>query len=172
MPLTPKQQRFIQEYLIDLNATQAAIRAGYGKKGASTQGERLLRNVEIKAAVAAGQARQFGALEITAERVKLELARVAFVDVRRLFDDDGNLRPLSTLSADDVAAVKSLEVVMANLDAGDGKRDRVHRVSLHDKTRALEMLAKHFGLLKEQVEVSLVGEIVERLVRARARIKP
>src|SRR3954468_17583516 len=99
MALNPKQQRFIQEYLIDLNATQAAIRAGYSTKGASTQGERLLRNGEIAAAVQTGQNRQFAALEISAERVKLELARLAFFDVAALFDDDGNLRKLSTLPA-------------------------------------------------------------------------
>lgn len=67
--LTPKQQRFVAEYLIDLNATQAAIRAGYSKKTAQQQSSRLLLNVVVAEAIAKGQAKVSGSLEITAEKV-------------------------------------------------------------------------------------------------------
>lgn len=76
-PLTPKQQRFVQEYLIDLNATQAAIRAGYSAKTAEQQGPRLLGNAGVAAAVAAGQVRLASKLELTAEKVLANIARVA-----------------------------------------------------------------------------------------------
>lgn len=76
MALTPKQERFVAEYLKDLNATQAYIRAGYSKNGAAQGAERLLRNVEIASAVAEGQARIAGKLEITAEKVLRDLEEV------------------------------------------------------------------------------------------------
>lgn len=74
--LNPKQQRFVAEYLKDLNATQAYIRAGYSEKGAAQGAERLLRNVEVRAAIAEGQAKLAGKLEITAEKVLLDLEEV------------------------------------------------------------------------------------------------
>ncbi len=78
-PLNPKQTRFVAEYLIDLNATQAAIRAGYSKRTAQEQGSRLLSNVIVAAAVDAGIAKRAGKLEITAEKVlaDIEATRLA-----------------------------------------------------------------------------------------------
>jgi phage terminase small subunit len=78
MPLNEKQKRFVKEYLVDLNATQAAIRAGYSKKTAGSQGQRLLKNVEIQTAIQASATRRAQRTEITADRVVEELATVAF----------------------------------------------------------------------------------------------
>jgi phage terminase small subunit len=69
MPLTPKQERFINEYLIDLNATQAAIRAGYSKKTSKSQGQRLLTNVDIAAAIARAQGDRTERTNITQDYV-------------------------------------------------------------------------------------------------------
>ena len=170
MPLTPKQSRFVAEYLIDQNATQAAIRAGYSKKTASSQGERLLRNVEIAAAVGVKQDQQLAKLEITAERVLQELARIAFVDVRAFYRDDGTLKQMTELDADAAAAIAQFDVLKQNVTSGDGQLDTVHRIRFVEKIRALELLAKRFGLVKEQVEVTGLNELVERLTRARARV--
>src|SRR5438105_10826456 len=170
MPLTPKQARFVAEYLIDSNATQAAIRAGYSAKTANKVGPRLLVNVGIAAALATKQTTQLAKLEITAERVLEELARIAFFKATDFFDADGNVLPVTQLSADAAACIASLDIILANIDAGDGKRDRMHRIKLADKLRALELLAKRFGLVKEQVEVTGLHELVERLTRARARV--
>lgn len=73
MALTPKQDRFCEEYLVDLNATQAAIRAGYSQKTAGSQGERLLRNVEISAKVAALKAQRSDRVEVTQDYVLAKL---------------------------------------------------------------------------------------------------
>lgn len=151
MALTPKQARFVAEYLIDLNASQAAERAGYSKKTAYSQGERLLKNAEITKAVSDGKAKQLEAADLSAVRVLEELRRLAFSDVRRLFDERGNLKPLHQLTAEDSACISSLEVIIKNAQAGDGHTDTVHKLKVWDKTRSLEMLAKHFGLLIEQV---------------------
>ena len=171
MPLTPKQKRFIAEYAKDLNATQAATRAGYSKKTAAQIGERLLRNVEIAAAVQQKESAQLAGLDITAERVKLEIARVAFANPKAFFDAKTRLpRSLDELSDDEAAAIAQLDVALANLDPGDGKRDPVLKIRFVDKMRALELLAKHFGIAKEQIEVTGLKDLVDRLTRARQRV--
>ena len=82
MALTPKQERFAAEYLKDLNATQAAIRAGYAKANADVTGPRLLGNVGVAAAIAAGQTRIAGKLEITAEKVLRDLEEVRVLAIK------------------------------------------------------------------------------------------
>jgi phage terminase small subunit len=165
MPLTDKQQRFVAEYLVDSNATQAAIRAGYSAHTASSQGERLLRNVEVAAAIEAKQTKTLAKLEITAERVMEELGRIAFADPRRLFNDDGSLKKVSELSADDAAVLAQFDVIQ--LPHGE----TVRRLRVWDKAVALQVLAKRFGLLKEKVEISFAGDLADRLARARQRVK-
>lgn len=152
--MNEKHQRFVAEYLVDLNATQAAIRAGYSPKTAHVQGSQLLDNPKIAAAIAAGKSKQLAKAEITAQRVLDEIGRLAFSDVRGLFDADGNLKPIHTLTDEQAAAIASLEVIKKNAEAGDGKIDTVHKLKVWDKTRSLEMLAKHFALLTERVEHS------------------
>lgn len=152
--LTPKQQRFIAEYRKDLNATQAAIRAGYSAKTAYSIGEELLRKPEIAAAVAEKTQAQLEKADLTAERVLEEIRRLSFSDLRDLFDEAGNLRPIHTLTKEQSACIASLEVVKKNLTAGDGQMDTVVKLKVWDKTKSLEMLAKHFALLTEQVKHS------------------
>lgn len=161
MSLTDKQVRFVAEYLIDLNATQAAVRAGYSAKTAMQQGSRLLMNAEIAEAVAAGKSRQLHAADLSAARVLEEMRRLAFFDIAEIFDEKGNLRPIRDIPVEARAAIAGIEVVRANLNAADGKRDEdyLHKVKVVQKDRALEMLAKHFGLLAEKVEHSGALEI-------------
>jgi phage terminase small subunit len=142
--LTPRQQRFVEEYLVDLNAKQAAIRAGYSPKTAEHQGARLLSYAKVAAAVAAGRSRRSRRAEVSADRVLQELARIAYSDPRKLFNADGSLRPPHELDDDTAAALASLEVVEER-----GQRF-VRRVRKWDKVRALELLAKHLGLTPER----------------------
>lgn len=152
--MTPKQARFVAEYRKDLNATQAAIRSGYSAKTASSQGERLLRNAEIAKAVAEKTQQQLESADLSAVRVLEELRRLSFADIRGLFDADGNLKPLHELTAEQAACIGGFEVIKKNAEAGDGKIDTVHKIKVIDKTRSLEMLAKHFALLTEKIEHS------------------
>lgn len=158
--MTDKEQRFIAEYLVDLNATQAAIRAGYSEKTANRIASRLLSKVDISAEIAVRKAKQLAKADLTATRVLEELRRLAFSDVRKLFDEQGDLRPLGELSDEDAAAIAGLEVIIKNAKAGDGQTDTIHKIKVWDKTRSLEMLAKHFALLTERVDVS--GDLVVR----------
>lgn len=158
--MTPKQQRFVVEYLIDLNATQAAIRAGYSARAAGTIGHENLRRPAIAEAITAQQRQLAEQTGITALRVKEELARLAFSDVRTLFDDTGDLKSIHDLTADEAAPVASFEVIKKNAAAGDGHTDTIHKLKVWDKTKALELLGKHFGLFDEHAHVSGTIELV------------
>lgn len=156
--MTPKQRRFVAEYLKDLNATEAAIRAGYSAKSARFHGSRLLADRNISQHITEKTATHLAKVDIKAEDVLREYGRVAFIDMRTFFDAQNNLKAISELDDAQGAALASLEVVIKNVAAGDGKTDLVHKFKLWDKMKALESLAKHFGLLVDKVEHS--GELV------------
>lgn len=91
---------------------------------------------------------------LNARRVLEEYVRLALVDIRSFFDENGNLVPMAQWTPQMGASVAQMEVVIKNAAAGDGITDRIFKFKLWDKTRALEALAKHFGLLTEKVEHS------------------
>lgn len=159
MALTAKQRRFVAEYLIDLNATEAAKRCGYSPRTAMQQGSRLLCSAEISRAVAAAQEKQLHRADLTAARVLEELRRLAFADTRAFFDATGNLRPIHELSAEQGSQLAGIEVIKKNAEAGDGHIDTIHKIKLWDKTRSLEMLCKRFGLLVERIDMNGALEI-------------
>lgn len=103
----------------------------------------------VAAAVEAGKARQLQSADLSAARVLEELRRVALVDTRSFFDQHGNLKPLHKLTAEQGAALAGVEVIIKNAKAGDGHTDEIHKIKLWDKPRVLEMLAKHFAILRE-----------------------
>lgn len=155
--LTPKQERFAAEYVIDLNGTQAAIRAGYSAKTAAIQAHHLLRHPLVSELIRQRKQSQLEVAGMTAARVMEEIRRLAFCDVRSFFDDSGNLKPMSELSDDQGAQLASFEIIKKNAEAGDGVIDTVHKIRVWDKTRVLELAMKHFGLLAEKVDHT--GEI-------------
>lgn len=155
---------FITEYTKDFNATQAAIRAGYSKKTARQQGAKLLTRLDVAAALKGALDRRVGvaakALEvsdITADRLYLEAARIAFADLRGLYNERGRLRPVHEWPEDIAAAIAGVETVDQNLVAGDGMIDRVHKVKRMGKDAALKLLFQAKGLLVEKIEHA--GEI-------------
>jgi phage terminase small subunit len=168
--LTPKHRRFVAEYLIDLDATHAAIRAGYSKRSASSLGYQLLQKPSVRKAVMEGKAKQLDRAALTADRVLQELARVAFVNGRDYWTPDGDAKHPNELTVDEGACLAGFEVLIKNAKAGDGVTDTVHKFKLWDKVHALEILAKHFKLLVDRVEVVNVGDRVARLVAARKRV--
>lgn len=168
-PLPPRQQRFVEEYLIDLNATRAAIRAGYAPAAAQEQGSRLLSNAMVAAAIARAKAARAQRVAITADRVLQEIARLAFSDQRRLFNEDGNLKRPHELDDDTAAAVASIEIVTT--ERGEGAVEHVAKIKTWDKTKALDQLARHLGLFNDKLELSGkvdLAAVVEQ-VRRRAR---
>lgn len=165
-----RRERFCREYVIDGNATQAYIRAGYSAKGAGQSAERLLRNAEIAARVAELQAKVADKLEITAERVLREVARLAFSDPRKFFNPDGSLKPITELDDDTAAALASFESVEKAIPGGEGETEEVRKFKVWDKPAALGMLGRHLKLFTEKLEVS--GDLAAALDRARQRRPP
>ena len=147
--LRPKHALFVAEYLKDLNATQAAIRAGYATKNANVQGTRLLANASIAASIRERAGKQLERLDISAGRVLEEAARIAFSDVRSVFDDEGNLRPVHEWSDAAASAVAAVEVVTRRRPGEEKVVEHVHKVKLWDKVGALDKLMRHMGLLKD-----------------------
>lgn len=162
--LTPKQQRFCEEYLIDLNATQAAIRCGYAEATANREGSRLLSNVDIAAAIEAAAGKRLQKAEITGERVLNAIAEIAFGDIRKMFGPDGDLKRPEDWDDETAAAVAGLEVVTVN--RGEGVVEHVAKIKRADRLRALDMLARHHALYNDKVEVGLTEALAERLERA------
>jgi phage terminase small subunit len=155
--MTPKQQLFVNEYLIDLNATQAAIRCGYSAKTAEAQGSRLLRNVKIAAAVEKAMAQRAERTEITADRVLQELAKIGFSDVRKIFTAGGAL--LNPVDMDDemAAAVQSVEVITRRKPGDEKEVEEVHKIKLNDKLGALTQIGRHLGMFTDKSEVKHSG---------------
>ena len=164
--MTQKQQRFVDHYLVDLNATQAAIRAGYSQRTAAEIGHENLRKPQIQAAIEATQAEHARRLEITTDRILRELARIAFADMREFAAVSGGgirLRDSASWTDHDAAAVAEL------VETGGGVR-----VKLHNKLAALDMLAKRFGLYapdKLQVASGLAITTQEARMRIEAAIE-
>ncbi|MDD2857778.1 MAG: terminase small subunit [Candidatus Nanopelagicales bacterium] len=150
--LTPRQELFCREYLVDLNATQAATRAGYSAKTALQQGPRLLGNVGVSARIEQLKAKRATKLEITADRVLLEMSRIALSDTRKLFDDAGRLRPVSEWDDDMAAAVAGVDVA-EETEKRSGRHITTYtkKVKLWDKINALVKLGQHLGMFREQV---------------------
>jgi phage terminase small subunit len=145
--LTPKQARFVEEYLVDLNGAAAVRRAGYKQKNADVIAFQLLGKTLVQEALNAAQRERSARTGITADRVIREIARVAFADPRAVMEWGPNgvaLRDSKALSDDEAAAVA--EVSETWTDSGGGSR----KVKLHDKVAALEKLARHVGLYEEK----------------------
>jgi phage terminase small subunit len=173
-PLTPKQKQFTLEYMIDRNATQAAIRAGYSKKTSESIGLQLLRKTTVRQAIDEAIKAQEKRTGISADRVLAELAKVAFLDVSGAFWEDGALKPIHEIPKNVVAAIAGIEI--DELYEGTGKarehvgqtkrlklndkiRAREHvgqtkRLKLNDKIRALELLGKNLKLFTDKHELS------------------
>ena len=108
MQLTPKQYRFVTEYLVDLNASQAALRAGYSPRTAPQQGSRLLKNVDVQAAIATQQSQQLQAVEVRIEDVLRDLKAIAHTDLQTLSEQSG-------IQARWADKLKALELLMKHL---------------------------------------------------------
>ena len=169
--LTHKQARFVAEYLIDLNATQAAIRAGYSQKTASQQGARLLRNVKVREAVAQGERRQLKAADVEKDRIIQELKAIAFAKpILGMCGQDGKILPAEQWPEDIHAAIRSFEVVVRSAPARGGYPDTVVKVSFCNKVAALELLGKHFGVAQQHGEMTTHEEIALLLDQGRERL--
>ena len=173
MGMNERQKRFCDEYLIDLNATQAAIRAGYSEKTAYSMGQRLLKNVEIQNQLQKRKQDRVERTEITQDMVLYELANIAFSNAADyaavvekdlmvehegteypVLDNDGN--PVKYRTVEPVLTSDLTENQKRALAVIKKGRDGFE-IKPYDKIRALELLGKHLGMFTDKVEVS--GEV-------------
>ena len=146
--LTEKQKRFVEEYLIDLNATQAAIRAGYSPKTANEQGTQNLAKLSIQDAVAKAMAERSRRTGINQDRVLRELARIAFANARDVINmEDATLK--EDACPDDTAAIQSVKVKTFGEDGVE------REIRMGDKLKALEMLGRHLGMFKDNLNLTV-----------------
>lgn len=145
--MTPKQARFVDEYLVDLNATQAAIRAGY-KGDPDTVGPRLLGYVGVASAIAERQAERSKRTQIDADWVLRRLAAEAEADLSHLFDSGGNLLPVDEWpKVFRTGLVTGFETVHETEGSGEDKRRMlVRKVKLQDRSKTIEMIGKHVDI--------------------------
>jgi phage terminase small subunit len=153
--LTPKQKLFIWEYCRDLNATRAAIAAGYSEKGASVAGARLLTNVKVSAEIAKLTQKACTKLEISPEKLLQELARLSFLDPRKLYNEDGSFKRLSELDDDTAACIAGMEVEEVK------GHTVVRKIKFADKGASLERLGRYLKLFTDQVQHSGMIEHVD-----------
>lgn len=167
--LTAKQQRFCDEYLIDLNATQAAIRAGYSERTAEEQGCRLLRNVKVQKYIQNRKQDRIERTEITQDMVLKELANIAFsnaadyanvIEKQAMVEFEGNMIPVLDENGNPVM-YRTVEPTLTERLTEEQKRALAvikkgrdgFEVKPYDKVRALELIGKHLGMWTEKVEV-------------------
>ncbi|MHA1225218.1 MAG: terminase small subunit [Candidatus Hodarchaeales archaeon] len=165
MSLSPKQKRFCAEYLKDLNATQATIRAGYSKnvKSARLTGHRMLTNDKVQREIQRLIKKREKRTEITQDMVLQELAILAFSDFRHYgqIKEDGSLEfyPFRKIKGQRTRAIESMNESV-------NKNGRTMSLKLHSKTKALEMLARHLGMFVEPGDklAEIIYEISEKFM--------
>jgi len=155
--LTANQQAFVQEYLIDLNATQAAIRAGYSEATAYSIGNELLKKPEIQETLQKAMKDREQRVEITQDRVLKEYARLGFFDPRKLFNSDGSPREIQDLDDDTASVLAGLDVMEVYEGTGESRRfvGYSKKYKLADKKGALDSIAKHLGMFTDKSEINV-----------------
>lgn len=162
MGLTHRHQRFVDEYIVDLNATQAAIRAGYSDRQANKQAHLLMLRPDVQAAIAEAQASRSERTKVTADTVLQHLDAARTADLADLYDDDGNLRPIKDwplIWRQGLVAGVEVEELFDGRGEDREHIGRVRKVKLADRTRILELVGKHVRVqaFNEKVEVTGAG---------------
>lgn len=155
--MTPKQQRFVDEYLVDLNATQAAIRAGYSERTAYSQGQRLLKNVEVAVALRE-------AMEARAKRVRADADQVlAWIQELASSDlgDAVEWGPDGVILKDSAELPPAVRRAVSEVSEGPSGI----KIKLHHKTPSLQMLGKHLGLLTDRLDITSNGKSLNLLIQ-------
>lgn len=151
--LTAKQELFCNEYLIDLNAAQAAIRAGYSVDTAKQMGCENLAKPYLNEYISELKAIRLKKCEISQENVLKELAKIGFADIRNFYNHEGNLRKPHELDDNSAAALASIDVdEIKEYNRDTGTRDVVgitKKIKLHSKTTALDLLGRHLGIFEK-----------------------
>jgi len=147
LALSPKQKKFVGEYLIDLNASASLLRAGYRSKNPDVDGHKLLVKPSISKAIALAMAERAKRTEITADRVLQQLAKIGFVDIKDVVTWAGNrirIRPSEEIDG----------TLLAEISETETENGGTLKIKLNDRMKALELLGKHLGMFTDKLEVN------------------
>lgn len=154
--LTPKQALFVREYLVDLNASAAYLRAGYNTGNANVLGPRLLANAGIQGAVQEAYQKRAVKVDLTAEQVLREIKTAAFLDPLELFASDGTMLPLRDIPEHARRAISGIEV--EEIFDGQGKDrvwvGRLRKIKLVSKEGTLTLAGRHLGMFTDKTELT------------------
>ena len=151
--MSEKHAAFVREYLVDLNATQAAIRAGYSEATASQQGARLLANVKIAAAIREAMDQRAERVQLQADEVLAELRALVRSNVKHFkIDDNGSVELASDAPPDAFRAVASVKHKIRSDD--DGNVMREVELKLWDKNSAIDKAMRHLGIFNDKLDVT------------------
>lgn len=165
--LTDKQERFCQEYLIDLNATQSAIRAGYAESGARTEGSRLLANADIQDRICQLNDSRMKSLNVTPEFVLGELLKLASADPAEMYHEDGRMKNIHDIPEHLRKTIARIETIEYFEGKGDDREQVgwIKRVGFWSKEKALENLGKHLRLFSDKLEIGTT-KTLEQIIGA------
>ncbi|HEP9509076.1 terminase small subunit [Pseudomonas aeruginosa] len=157
MALTKKQRLFVEEYLVDLNATQAAIRAGYSTRRAAEIGYQLLQRPEVAQAIQAAMAERSKRTEVEADYVIRRLREIDEMDVLDILEDDGSFRSIRDWPRAWRQFLSGIEIAELFEGRGDDRRIAgvLRKVKWPDKLRNLELLSRHVGTESAALDLEL-----------------
>lgn len=175
MALAVKYARFVEEYLVDLNATEAYVRSGGRSRGkaANVTACRWMARQDVQKAIQAGVTKRTERTEITQDMVLAEYAKLAFLDPRRFFDEHGNLIDIHKLPADVAAALSAMDVTVERTgedEEGKPQFAMVRKIKFADKKGALDSVARHLGMFNDKLEVTVNESLAERVRKAKERV--
>lgn len=162
-----RYRTFVAAYLATgLNATKAAVAAGYSEATATSQGSRLLKRPEIAAAIAAKGSRAVERLDYSTERTLEEIARIAFFDVRSVMNADGSVKPITQLDDNAAAAIGGMDVTEITIGTGENKvQGQVKKLKFAPKAVALDMLMRYHSLYRDKLEVGGAVTLISHIPR-------
>lgn len=155
MEINEREKRFCKEYIAcKFNGTQAAINAGYSKKTARNIASQNLTKLHIQQYLAEllKKSTEKAGLDVSLEKTLVEITRLAFVDHRNFFDENGNLKPVHELDDNTAAALAGFEVMEEKSGDGKGKQTtigHIKKIKTYDKNKSLEILAKYFKMFSD-----------------------
>lgn len=167
MALNDKQKQFAKEYIIDLNATQAAIRAGYAEKTAYSQGQRLLKHVEVQKVIQKLKDKRSERTEITADRVLKEFAKIGFANITDFLKVDTSMKQEVVTVGEEKKVIEYASTSVDVFDTDNIPLDKIGAISeirqtrdgiavkMHDKVAALNAIGKHLGMFVDKVELDV-----------------
>lgn len=167
--LTAKQRAFVTEYLVDLDHTAAARRAGYTGEYLSRAAWELVRKPHVAAAIEEQLTAREQRTRITADRVLAEYAKIAFADIGQIFDEAGELLTIHAMPPDIRAAIASFELETS--ERGEGAVLNIAKIKMLDKLGALGQVGRHLGLFNDKLELSGKVDVANSILAARQRLR-